>query len=1282
MDFSIFEKISKKTYLFLLFSFIMKYWTVNFFDANPPCQKFEQTLRCHRLLKKKTMDGNTAAAYISYAFSEVAAIYPITPSSPMAELVDQWSAAGKKNLFGQPVKVIEMQSEAGAAGAVHGSLKTGALTTTYTASQGLLLMIPNMYKIAGELLPTVFHVASRAVTTNALNIFGDQTDVMATRQTGYVMLAESSVQEVMDLAAVAHLASLKASLPILNFFDGFRTSHELQKIEVIDYEALAKLLPWPELTAFRKRAMNPNHPTVSGMNQNPDIHFQQRETINTYYEQVPGIIQHYMQEINALRGTDYDLVNYYGAPDATEVIVVMGSAAQAIEQTVDYLNNQGRKVGFINIHLYRPFPNEVFLEKLPETVQSIAVLDRTKEPGAGGEPLFLDVQSALYDAQIRPSVIGGRYGLGSKDVTPAQMLAVFNELQKPKNQQKRRFTIGITDDVTHLSLEQGEVLDLTQPGTFQAKFWGFGSDGTVGANKSSIKIIGDNTDKFVQGYFYYDSKKSGGLTVSHLRFGDDPIRSTYLVENADFIACHTPAYVHKYELVQGLKKGGTFLLNTTWSDEQIHRFLPKHLKKYLAENDIQFYTINAVGLAQEIGLRNRINTIMQTAFFKLTNVIPFEQALSLLKEQAQKTYGHKSEKIVQLNHQAMDQTIDFLRKVEVPKEWADLDPTQKRLTRTSKFVEEIVEPVNAQKGDQIPVSAFVNNNMVAGEMPLGTTAVEKRGIALEVPEWISDRCTMCNECAFVCPHAAIRPFLADEEEMQEAPEGYIVRDMRGTDGLKYRIQVSVEDCTGCGLCVEACPAKGKALKMRPYEEMKAEAINWAFSMTLKQKENPTRPGSIMHSQFNKPLLEFSGACSGCGETPYVKLLTQMFGDRMMIANATGCSSIWGAAAPVTPYTTNDQGQGPAWSNSLLEDNAEFGYGMMIANQTRREALADKMNEVLPLVSDELKALIKDWQAHLTVSEGTQQRAKKLKAALQAEVSQVPSLSELLKEDDLFVKPSQWMIGGDGWAYDIGFGGIDHVIATGADVNMLILDNEVYSNTGGQISKATPASAIVKFAASGKNAAKKDLGMMAMTYGNVYVAQIASGANAIQTMKAFEEAEKFPGPSIIIAYTPCIVHGLAGGMRQSIQEAKDAVSSGYWSLYRYNPALKEQGKTPMTLDYKKPDFSTMPDFMRTQVRFASLEREHPEYANALFEKTVNDAKRRFYNYARMAGLEEKIRQKLEPAVEKVDTDNQETVTIQEKVRTPRQRVADPEREARRLARRAERKARRQEKENEE
>ncbi|WP_312190522.1 pyruvate:ferredoxin (flavodoxin) oxidoreductase [Enterococcus sp.] len=1232
--------------------------------------------------KRKTMDGNTAAAYISYAFTELAAIYPITPSSTMAELVDQWSAQGKHNLFGQPVKVVEMQSEAGAAGVVHGSLKTGALTTTYTASQGLLLMVPNMYKIAGEMLPGVFHVASRAVTTNALNIFGDHTDVMATRQTGFAMLAESSVQEVMDLAPVAHLAAIEANIPFLNFFDGFRTSHEIQKIEVLDYEELAQLVNHEKLAAFRQKAMNPNHPTTSGTNQNPDIHFQQRETINQHYQTLPEIVRFYMKKINALRGTNYDLVDYYGASDAEEVIVSMGSSTQTIQQTVDHLCASGRKVGVLSIHLYRPFPLEVFLEKLPATVKSIAVLDRSKEPGANGESLLLDVQSAMYDAAMRPTIIGGRYGLGSKDVMPDQIVAVYDELLKPKASQKKRFTIGITDDVTQLSLPSKGTLDLTDPSTFQAKFWGFGSDGTVGANKSAIKIIGDHTEKYVQGYFHYDSKKSGGLTVSHLRFGDTPIRSTYLIEHADFVACHTPAYLHTYDLLKGLKKGGTFLLNTTWSQEQIFKNLPKKIKRYLAENEIRFYTINAMQLAMEVGLGGRINTAMETAFFYLANIIPTEEILPILKEEALKSYRHKSMAIVEKNQAAIDRTIELLQEIPVPSKWATIEVPERTSTATTQFVREIVEPINRQEGNQLSVGTLVRNQMTEGVIPVGTTAVEKRGIAVEVPEWLSDRCTMCNECAFVCPHAAIRPFLADEDELAEAPEGFIVREMRGANGQKYRIQVSVEDCTGCGLCVEACPAKGKALTMRPYEEQKEQALNWAFAMTLRQKENPAKPGTVLGSQFNKPLLEFSGACAGCGETPYVKLLTQMFGDRMMIANATGCSSIWGGTSPVSPYTTNHLGQGPAWSNSLFEDNAEYGYGMFLANQTRREKLAAQLQSLKAAVSEELQALIEDWDFHREESAGTQQRAAKLIAALEAEVFDTPQLAPILKEKDLFVKPSQWMIGGDGWAYDIGFGGIDHVLASGADVNILVLDNEVYSNTGGQVSKATPTSAIAKFAASGKFVSKKDLGMMAMTYGHVYVAQIASGANQMQTIKAFEEAERFPGPSIIIAYTPCITHGLAGGMRQSLKEAQEAVASGYWSLYRYNPLLAEKGKQPMTLDFKKPAFDQMPAFMQTQVRFASLHSANPNAAQALFEKTVSDAKTRFYNYARLAGQEEKIRAKLEKT--DVTDENsplesghpeQTTAVKSTRVRRERQTLSE-EQLAERAARRAARAKRRQ------
>ena len=1171
--------------------------------------------------KMKTMDGNAAAAYISYAFTELAAIYPITPSSTMAELVDQWSAEGKKNIFGQPVKVVEMQSEAGAAGVVHGSLKTGALTTTYTASQGLLLMIPNMYKIAGELLPSVFHVASRALTTNALNIFGDQGDVMAARQTGFAMLSESSVQEVMDLAPVAHLASIEASVPFMNFFDGFRTSHEIQKVAVLDYEELAPLVNQEKLAEFRRRSMNPNHPSVSGMNQNPDIHFQQRETINPYYEKLPGIVQKYMTEINRLRGTNYDLVTYYGAEDAEEVIVTMGSVAQTIEQTVDYLQEQGRKVGFLNVHLYRPFPVETFLEKIPQSVKAIAVLDRTKEPGAGGEPLLLDVQSAMYEADIRPTIIGGRYGLGSKDVLPNQIVAVFDELMKERSAMKKRFTIGIDDDLTYTSLEVGKPLDLTNPKTYQAKFWGFGSDGTVGANKSAIKIIGDHTDKYAQGFFYYDSKKSGGLTVSHLRFGETPIRSTYLIEHSDFVACHTAAYLHTYDLVKGLKKGGTFLLNTIWNDEQLARFLPNQLKRYLAENEIQFYTINAVKLASEVGLGGRINTAMETAFFKLAQIMPFEQVLPILKEEALKSYGHKSMKVVEKNIQAIDKTVELLHQVPVPAEWRTLEvQPRKRSENVSDFVHEIVEPINRQEGNALSVATLAKNGMTDGRMPLGTAAVEKREVALEVPEWISDRCTMCNECAFVCPHAAIRPFLADEEEMEEAPEGFIVREMRGADGVKYRIQVSVEDCTGCGLCVQACPVKDKAILMKPYETQKEQAMNWAFAMTLKQKANPVKKLSVKGSQFNQPLMEFSGACEGCGETPYIKLLTQLFGDRMMIANATGCSSIWGGSSPVTPYTTNECGQGPAWSNSLFEDNAEYGYGMYIANRTKRQHLASLVEESLAknVGSDSLQALLNDWLEHMAEGEGTQQRATKLAAALSEEADEDPLLTKIYEQKDLLVKTSQWIVGGDGWAYDIGFSGIDHVLASGEDVNIFVMDNEVYANTGGQTSKATPASAIAKFSAGGKHTSKKDLGMMAITYGNVYVAQVALGANSMQTIKAIDEAERYPGPSIIIGYTPCINHGVKGGMVRTLDQAKEAVESGYWPLYRYNPELVKKGKDPMVIDYKKTDFDKMRDFLEKQTRYSALHtiKQNQEVVEHLLDKTKEDAIERSESYNKL------------------------------------------------------------------
>ncbi|WP_270997691.1 pyruvate:ferredoxin (flavodoxin) oxidoreductase [Listeria seeligeri] len=1213
---------------------------------------------------RKTMDGNTAAAYISYAFTEVAAIYPITPSSTMAELVDEWASKDKKNLFNEPVKVVEMQSEAGAAGTVHGSLQAGALTSTYTASQGLLLMIPNMYKIAGELLPTVFHVSARTISAASLNIFGDHSDVMAARQTGFVMLAEGSVQEVMDLSAVAHLASLKGSLPFLNFFDGFRTSHELQKVEVLEYSELENLLDKTALQQFRDRAMTPNNPKTIGSNQNPDIFFQQRETVNRYYEEIPSIVQNYMEEINQLRGTNYDLVNYYGAKDATEVIVAMGSVTPVIEQVIDYLTNQGKKVGLLNIRLYRPFPAENFLEKLPKTVERVAVLDRTKEPGSGGEPLLLDVQSVLYDSDVRPVVIGGRYGLGSKDVTPDQILGVYSHLIEAKP--KPRFTIGITDDITNLSIENTGPSDLTSEKTFQCKFWGFGSDGTVGANKAVIKIIGDNTDLYAQGYFSYDSKKSGGLTVSHLRFGEKRIRSAYLIQQADFVSCSTSAYLRSYDLLKGLKPGGTFLLNTIWEGEQLERHLPVAMRSYIAKNNIQFYTLNAMKIAGNAGLGRRINTVMQTAFFRVTDILPFEKALADLKESAIATYGKKDMKVAEKNIIAMDQTVANLHKVDVPASWANPETTvvEKASIDRPAYVKNILEPVNRLEGDALTVGDLIANGMVSGAYPAGTAAYEKRGIALEVPEWISENCTMCNECAFVCPHAAIRPILTDEAEMASAPEGFMTRKMRGKDGLEYRIQVSPMDCTGCNLCAETCPAKDKALVMKPFEEVAAkENPNWSFAINVKPKKNPGKKNTVPGSQFEQPLLEFSGACAGCGETPYVKLLTQMFGDRMMIANATGCSSIWGASAPATPYTVNDQGHGPAWGNSLLEDNAEYGYGMYLANQTMRKALSNKVSKALneETLSANLRDALVDWQTNMAVSEDTRERAEQLQLALLSEMQGNAILESIYNDRELFIKRSQWMLGGDGWAYDIGFGGIDHVLASGEDVNIFVMDNEVYSNTGGQSSKATPTAAIAKFASGGKSVGKKDLGIMAMSYGNIYVAQIAMGASKRQTLKAIEEAEAYPGPSLIIAYTPCINHGISSGMKTMLTETQKAVECGYWSLYRYNPALEAKGKNPMIMDFKKIDFDQFEDFLKRETRYSALYKANPEVASKLSEKTRSDAEKRFKRYAVMAGLDlEKILKKKEL------TETSDAAPV------------DDERAARKAAREARRLAREQEK----
>lgn len=1215
-------------------------------------------------IMKKTMDGNMAAAHVAYAFSEIAMIYPITPSSPMADYTDAWSISGRKNIWGQPVKLSEMQSEAGAAGALHGAIKAGALATTFTSSQGLLLMLPNMYKMAGELLPGVIHVAARAIATGALNISGDHSDVMAARSTGFAMLAASSVQEVMDLSAVSHLTTIEASVPFVNFFDGFRTSHEIQKIDVLDYEDLAPLINQEKLRAFRQRAMNPDHPSVSGTNQNADIYFQQRETVNPFYEELPARVQKYMRKINHLRGTDYDLVDYYGAPDAEEVIVSMGSVAGTVRQTVDYLNHQGRKVGFLNIHLYRPFPSENFFEKLPKTVTSLAVLDRTKEAGSNAEPLLLDIKDLLFEQNI--SVIGGRYGIGGKDTRPEHIVAVFEQLKNKTVNQS--FTIGIEDDQTHLSLPLAGDLDLTSADTYQAKFWGFGSDGTVGANKAAIKIIGDHTDKYVQGAFEYDSKKSGGLTVSHLRFGDSPIQSEYMISHPNFVACHNTTYVRQYDLTKGLRPGGIFLLNTSWTDEQLDRNLPAQLKKYIAENAIRFYTIDAAKIAHTTGLGRRINTIMQVAFFKLTDIMPFDKVYEILKADAQK-YARKSPKIVEQNLQAMEAALDHLHEVKVPGSW--IETKEKVITAApadtarKRYVFNFLDTVNAFEGDQLTVQD-VATNVAAGSSPLGISAFEKRGIALEVPEWNGAACTQCNECSFVCPHAAIRPFLADEDEWNVAPEGFSVMDYRGKDGLKYRIQVSIEDCTGCGLCVEACPKKGQALKMVPYESQKAQAINWAFGMTLKQKENPARSGTVAATQFNQPLFEFSGACSGCGETPYIKLLTQMFGDRMMISNATGCSSIYGGSQ-AAPYATNHAGQGPAWSNSLFEDNAEYGYGMWFASQTRRQKLAAQVKVALPEMSDTLAQLAEDWVEHLEDSEGTRARAEKFKALLKEEKENSALLQEIYKEKDQFVKPTQWIFGGDGWAYDIGFGGLDHVIASGADVNILVMDNEVYANTGGQVSKGTPASAIAQFASGGKVAAKKDLGFMAMTYGNVYVAQIASGANMMQTIKAFDEAEKHNGPSLIIAYTPCITHGNYEGMSKVLDEAKAAVNSGYWQLYRYNPALEDLGKNPLTLDFKRPDFGQVRELLVKQSRFANLMKVNAEQAELLYAKAAADAKKKFLRYARMSGDYEKF-----IAREAKNSDKKAAQPVREK-RERKERPVDPEREARRAARKAARQA---------
>ncbi|HHX96092.1 MAG TPA: pyruvate:ferredoxin (flavodoxin) oxidoreductase [Clostridia bacterium] len=1167
----------------------------------------------------KTMDGNTAAAYVSYAFTDIAAIYPITPSSSMAELVDEWSAHGRKNIFGQEVNVVAMQSEAGAAGAVHGALSTGALTTTYTASQGLLLMIPNMYKIAGELLPGVFHVSARAVAAHALSIFGDHTDVMACRQTGYALLAEGSVQEVMDLAGVAHLAAIKSRIPFLNFFDGFRTSHEIQKIEVIDYDEFAKLVDWQAVEDFRQRALNPEKPYLKGTAQNPDIYFQAKEAINPYYELVPDIVAHYMQEITKLTGRKYQPFNYYGAPDAKQVIIAMGSVCETIEETVDYLLKQGEKVGVLKVHLYRPFSAKYFFKALPTTVKRIAVLDRTKEPGAIGEPLYLDVRSLFYEHSPAPLIVGGRYGLGSKDTTPAQILAVFDNLkiEKPRDQ----FTIGIEDDVTFKSLPVKETISTAPAGTTRCKFWGFGSDGTVGANKGAIKIIGDHTDLYAQAYFAYDSKKSGGVTISHLRFGKKPIKSTYLIDEADFIACHKQAYVYQYKVLEGLKPGGTFLLNCNWTPEELAEKLPAEMKQYLAKNNISFYIINAVDIAAEIGLGNRINMIMQAAFFKLSQVIPLKQAINLLKESIVKAYGRKGEKIVAMNQQAVDEGLHALIKVEVPQEWANcpLEPTE-AAEDIPKFIKEIAEPINAQQGDKLPVSAFVGRE--DGSFPLGTTAYEKRGVAVNVPDWLPDNCIQCNQCSYVCPHAAIRPVLLTDEEKEAAPGGFVTKNALGRPlkGLHYRIQVSPYDCTGCGNCVVTCPAKETALVMRPLEELLTqESKNWDYAVKVPAKPGLWNLHSVKGSQFAQPLLEFSGACAGCGETPYVKLLTQLFGDRLVIANATGCSSIWGGSAPSIPYCKNEKGQGPAWANSLFEDNAEYGYGMTLGAKHIRRKIADLMTTALKEdLPTDLKSAFEKWLAAKDQGTASREATDTLRPLL-SKYEDLEIIQEIIAKQDFLVKPSNWVIGGDGWAYDIGFGGLDHVLASGEDINVLVLDTEVYSNTGGQSSKATPTGAVAKFAAAGKRTKKKDLGLIATTYGYIYVAQVAMGANQNQLIKALVEAEAYPGPSLVIAYAPCINHGIRKGMQYSQQEAKKAVESGYWPLYRYNPELKEANKNPFILDSKEPSVDFQ-DFISGEVRYTALQKTFPDVADKLFAQAEKDAQARLATYKRLAESE--------------------------------------------------------------
>lgn len=1178
-------------------------------------------------LMTKTMDGNTAAAHVSYAFTEVAAIYPITPSSPMAEHVDEWAANGKKNIFGDTVLVAELQAEGGAAGAVHGSLQAGALTSTYTASQGLLLMIPNMYKIAGELLPAVFHVSARALATHALSIFGDHSDVMAARQTGFAMLASGSVQEVADLAPVAHLSAIKTSLPFVHFFDGFRTSHEVQKIELIDFEDFKGMVDYEALRRFKDKALSPDKPVTRGTAQNPDIFFQAREAINPFYEKVPGVVVEYLDKISEITGREYKPFNYYGAPDAEQVIIAMGSVTGAVEETVDYLNARGKKVGMVAVHLYRPFINNFLFDVLPNTVKKIAVLDRTKEPGAPGEPLYLDVRSAFYRKENAPIIVGGRYGLGSKDTTPSHIKAVFDnlDLEDPKD----GFTISIIDDVTHLSLEVKEEIMTEKEGTIRCKFWGLGSDGTVGANKDAIKIIGDNTDLYAQGYFSYDSKKSGGITVSHLRFGKEPIKSTYLVYESDYVACHNQSYVDRYDLLNGLKKGGTFVLNTLWTPEELEKHIPAKLKREIAEKEIKFYTINAIKIAEEVGLGGRINMVMQTAFFKLAKVLPFEEAIKLLKQAIVNTYGKKGDDIVAMNHKAVDLAQDQLRQFDVPSEWLHADDVPMVDTDDDRpeFIKNMLVPYNRQEGDCFPVSTFVDRE--DGSFPPGTAAYEKRGIAITIPEWQDQNCIQCNQCSFVCPHAAIRAFLLTEDEANAKPEGFntIKAIGKGIDHFEYKIQVSPLDCTGCGNCAQVCPSpKGKALIMKPLDtQLGKQRPNWDYAINLSEKHDIMMPFSVKGSQFNKPLFEFSGACAGCGETPYMKAVTQLYGDRMVIANATGCSSIWGGSAPATPYTENCEGKGPAWANSLFEDNAEYGYGMNLAIKTIRKQVINDVDRLIGSeVPEEFKEILKAWSEVKEDFNASKEQALKIMEALEkgvdAKEEETKAILKHLDENkDYLLKKSVWIVGGDGWAYDIGYGGLDHVLASGENVNVLVFDTEVYSNTGGQASKATPIGAVAKFAASGDRTAKKDLGLLATTYGNIYVAQVAMGSNQNQYMKALKEAESYDGPSLIICYAPCIAHGIRSGMGTTQEQEKKAVASGYWHLWRFDPRRKEEGKNPFVLDSKEPTEDFI-EFLRTESRYTMLEKGFPEVAKELFDRAEYQAKEKYKNYKRLADME--------------------------------------------------------------